>query len=53
MKIWATARDNKKFQKKLTKQILEWTEEKSTLERVEETISEASNTVEECSTKRQ
>ena len=51
MKIWATARDSKKFKKKLTKQILEW--EKSSLEGVEETISEASNTVEECSTKRQ
>lgn len=39
-----------KIQKKLTKQILEW--EKNSLERVEETISEAHNAVEECSTKK-
>ena len=37
----------------MTKQILEWTKEKSSLEIVEENISELSDTVEECSTKRQ
>lgn len=37
----------------MTKQILEWTKEKSCSETVDENISELSNTVEECSTKRQ